>query len=407
VWIDVSNEIYAYYPTSDLPPSFDMTHVSKSGPIYEKKKSLLSPLTTFRFFAALAIVIFHAGKDERHAYLGTGVSFFFILSGFVLTYVHQRMDGSAAFVRFWVARWSRIWPLHFFTLIVVIIIQPFGHRPFKHFVSEFLLNISLLQCWVPVRRVAMSFNFVSWSLSVELFFYLVFPFLLPLVFKAPGRMLLSAVILYLLLAGSAPFCGIPEAAADGSVSYGAFLLWPILHLYEFVLGMAVCVWWLASGQKAKPVVKWSCLEILSFGGIFLAIPYVKTLSLFLVQGHTEYLMDRQLGDFFYAPLFAVLIYIFAFQAGVLSMFLSQAWLVYLGDISFSVYMIHCIVLSYFEKMPNSVAPQVKWVLFGLTVLLASGLLYAFLEKPARRVFIRLCDDCLKARREGGSRHSRQ
>ena len=363
------------------------------------RKAPVHTLTTFRFFASLAIVFVHALQSARYDYLASGVSFFFILSGFVLTYVHPRIDGGMEFARFWVARLARIWPLHIFTLVVVLIVQPFGRNPFKHFFSEFFLNLFLLQSWAPIRRVAMSFNFVSWSISVELFFYLVFPFLLPLVFRMPGKTFLGAVALYVLVACGGAVLGLPDIKNPGMPSYDAFLFCPVLHLYQFVLGMAVAVWWTGACQSPKAVILWSWIEAFVFGAILCLLPSLENLSLLLVQGHTEYSIDRQLTDLLSTPLFALLIYVFAFQAGILSRLFSNAWLVYLGDISFSTYMIHCIILEPFRSIPLSIPHVLRWSLFGLICFCASGLLYALLEKPSRKSLVGLADSFFKRVRE--------
>lgn len=347
------------------------------------KTSVLAPLTTFRFFAALAIVFVHILQNDQYSYLTSGVSLFFVLSGFVLTYVHPRLEGIAAYTRFWVARIGRIWPLHILTLIYVLIVQPFGRTPYKHFFSELLFNVLLLQCWVPVRRVAMSFNFVSWSLSVEFFFYLMFPFLLPYVFKAPGRMMLASVGLYFVVVIAAIFAGLPDSASVNTVTFPSFLFCPILHLYEFVLGMTVAVWWLSSREKTKEPVTWSSIEALVFISTLLFIPALHTMVRLLLGGNTRYAIDLQLENLLHAPLFALLIYVFAFQAGFCSRIFSHPWLVYLGDISFSTYMIHCILLVAFSRLDESLIPPMKWTLFGVSLLAASGLLHAFWEKPAR------------------------
>ena len=74
-----------------------------------KPTGQLSPLTSFRFFAAMAIVCFHS-IGGAHDYLRSGVTFFYVLSGFVLAYVHPSLSGSVEFLRFWVSRIARIWP---------------------------------------------------------------------------------------------------------------------------------------------------------------------------------------------------------------------------------------------------------------------------------------------------------
>jgi peptidoglycan/LPS O-acetylase OafA/YrhL len=129
--------------------------------------------------------------------------------------------------------------------------------------------------------------------------------------------------------------------------------------------------------------------------IILTIPQLGVLSKAIVAGNHGYLLDRQLAGLLTTPLFALLIYVFAFQAGILSRLFSQSWLVYLGDISFSTYMIHCIVLSQFEKMPISVPPLLKWSLFAITLFCASSLSYGLFEKRSRKLVVAKADSFLR------------
>ena len=347
------------------------------------KTSLLAPLTTFRFFAALAIVVFHVEQDKAPLYLASGVSFFFVLSGFVLTYVHPRLDEPGSFPRFWIARLSRIWPLHVFTFLLVLAFRPFGWLPNKHFVFEAFCNVFLLQCWIPVQRVCQSFNLVSWSLSVEMFFYAVFPLLLPWVFRHPARMFLAAIALNVMLATGVAFTNLPDTNSGQQPDYVAFLFWPPLHLYEFVLGMAAAVWWLKA-PRTSANSSWGWIEIVVLGGVLFLIPQLNALAQMLTLGHTGRMVDLQMANFLRALLFALVIYVFAFQAGLLSRLLSQAWLVYLGEISFSIYMIHCIIFEPYRQLKLNLPSVLIWSIYGAAVFTASALLYRFLEKPARK-----------------------
>lgn len=83
----------------------------------------LDALTGLRFFAALGIAILHARgamgiPAEFHELvfptLIQGVSFFFVLSGFILTYKYPSLEDAAARRRFLWSRFSRLWPAHMF-----------------------------------------------------------------------------------------------------------------------------------------------------------------------------------------------------------------------------------------------------------------------------------------------------
>ncbi len=90
-------------------------------------------LTSLRFFAAAKIVVFHSvnafrglGQGKIPFPLGQGVSFFFVLSGFILTYVYPSLSGSHRIRDFYVARIARIWPAHFVTFLLLLWLIPFG-----------------------------------------------------------------------------------------------------------------------------------------------------------------------------------------------------------------------------------------------------------------------------------------
>src|SRR5580693_9914155 len=153
----------------------------------------LPALTSLRFFAAFHVVIFHLlatqvvrGPDwfQKLSSVGyVGVSFFFVLSGFILVYTYAGRNLSLK--DFWRARFARIYPAYAFSLLftapffffaVLKLDIPFFAWPKVHLKLASGLVITLLQAWVP--PAALTWNSVAWSLSVEAFFYLLFPFLI-------------------------------------------------------------------------------------------------------------------------------------------------------------------------------------------------------------------------------------
>ena len=143
----------------------------------------LDTLTSLRFFAAAAIVIGHAHSSFGSAGLAIsfpldqGVSFFFVLSGFILAYTYPNLREVSSVRHFWIARFARIWPAHLATLLLVTIVAP-NMPPVEHRLSITLANILLLQSWLPFRDSILSYNGVAWSISTEFFFYLCFPVLI-------------------------------------------------------------------------------------------------------------------------------------------------------------------------------------------------------------------------------------
>ena len=206
----------------------------------------LDALTSLRFFAALAVVFYHSGAGfaansriaptivENILNNGwLGVPFFFILSGFILTYAHADMHFDLVQLRrFFVARFSRLYPVYILALLICI---PFvDHFSFATDWFQFFL----LQTWIP-NSGATDWNFVAWTLSVEMLFYVVFPFAFVFFRRLSNHALLCGLcvaigLLLLIWLNMTPRLGDGEVQAYGFVFR---LPRPFLRLPEFVYGM--------------------------------------------------------------------------------------------------------------------------------------------------------------------------
>jgi peptidoglycan/LPS O-acetylase OafA/YrhL len=138
----------------------------------------LDALTGLRFWFAFLVVAHHSlehwfgGGAHVVADFGyIGVDFFFVLSGFVLTWSARPGVGP---LRFWWNRVARIWPLHLTTLVLAVLV---GVGVATGGAGALAPNLLLVQAWWPQQHVYFGFNAVSWSLSCEVFFYLCFPLL--------------------------------------------------------------------------------------------------------------------------------------------------------------------------------------------------------------------------------------
>ena len=175
----------------------------------------LPALTSLRFLAAGMIFVFHLREYAPSAWavaIGPatyhGVSFFFVLSGFVLTHVYGGREVSVG--RFWLARFARIAPLHLATLLLLVAVIPLpyavGQRlAFGEATLALALKTAMLDAWVPIRAIQQSWNNVSWSISAEMAFYAAFPFLLAAMLRRPLAVLaaVAAVSLAVFLLGAA------------------------------------------------------------------------------------------------------------------------------------------------------------------------------------------------------------
>nr|WP_314266237.1 acyltransferase [uncultured Moellerella sp.] len=158
------------------------------------------PLTSIRFFAAIFVLFSHLSYFSatslsvfyvKEGFIG--VTLFFILSGFVLAYSYEDRfkKKKTTIFSFYSARIARIYPLHILTLILAL---PFFLINSPDFLS-LLSNVFLLQAFIPNDSYYFSLNAPSWSISVEMLFYLLFPLLIR--FKA--SFLISITIILILI----------------------------------------------------------------------------------------------------------------------------------------------------------------------------------------------------------------
>lgn len=157
---------------------------------------LIKPLTSLRFIFALMVFAFHLTSVQTISkplslvycnilYEGyIGVSFFFILSGFILAYNYQNLliTKKISKYAFWKARIARIYPMHIFTFILAIPLIIYADKEFFNngvfYIEHAIPNIFLIQNFIPDYSFNHAFNAPSWAISNEMFFYLMFPLII-------------------------------------------------------------------------------------------------------------------------------------------------------------------------------------------------------------------------------------
>ena len=214
----------------------------------QAKANKLDALTGLRAIAALAVFIQHYMgfmdcRVTNSPIGGVAVSFFFVLSGFILVYVYKDRLTSKAIRKFYFTRFARIWPLHAVCLLLIAMLLP-SHLPPTDFpwIRAFS-HWTLIQSWYPAVYWIGCYNGVSWSISAEAFFYLVFPWLLlgtPRQFWTKYAALFLATIGFLILIaltldGTSPMKDVAGSTLDPRKIAQFF---PPFRLLEFATGMA-------------------------------------------------------------------------------------------------------------------------------------------------------------------------
>ena len=342
------------------------------------------PLTSLRFIAAAMIDALHiSGKlgipDFKESFpYGSGVSFFYVLSGFILTYVYYRPDNKRwrklKFFEFIKKRIRRLYPLHIATLILMCVFVPFVLND----LSSLPFQLTLTQSWFGDKATALSYNGPAWSISTEMGFYILFPFFL-LLYKRIGTvfLLLSAatIIGILILNNFAP---------DLAWVWERVEVHPLSRLFEFVCGIWTAKFFLTRNDRKGFDLTFTILELMSilFVLIFgLMIAKISATSAYSAIDSNLYSFLKRSGLFLF---FAFLIWVFSYSRGHISKILSWRPFVFLGEISFAIYLVHQIVIFALINRPEMTlgAPPLV-VLAGVlgVTFSVSTLLYLGIEKP--------------------------
>ena len=353
----------------------------------------LPALTSLRFFAALAIVIHHCnGVFWPAADLGpldAGVSFFFVLSGFILTYVYfDPVSGRFALQRFYTARIARIWPLHLVCLLLTIF---FVNVPEPFDPAVLLANSLMLHAWIPFDRYFFSYNYASWSISTELFFYLMLPLLLYFAtWQRYALLLLSlATVLALAQVGAAEHLPVWDTSGDFLSSTGLLYTNPLARFAEFLVGVVCAVQWLkkatvqTSARWLGSLIECTAIALFALGfNFFMHGGATLADARWLPAAPTRALLSEWLSHVGLTPFAAIVIVVFARHRGYLSQLLSQRWLVFLGEISFALYLVHQIALRWLQQHGSHFTLS-DFGLFMLGIIVLATLLHVAIERPAR------------------------
>jgi peptidoglycan/LPS O-acetylase OafA/YrhL len=343
------------------------------------KPGQLHSLTGLRFFAALMVFGLHvAGRGNMDKSEGAfnllgagmvGVSFFFILSGFVLAWTARPGDGARQFYQ---RRFARIYPLYALCwlialgLLVVIRDHPLSWQDFA--------PLSLLQAWVPSDTIYFAVSAVFWSLSCEAFFYLMFPLIFRLLrnLGTPGRLIGMAIVVAVVVT----VAFVVHPVQEGSASYWFIYFFPPIRIFEFILGILLALQMKRS--SSFPVPLWaaaSLVVVVYFADSFLPGAF-KPVAVTLIP-------------------FALVIWAAA-RADLLGLWspFRNRILVTLGIWSYSFYLIHSqaltvwiTVLGQFGiKISTSSGPTLVAILLGALVvgIVAAAILHKLVEKPAEK-----------------------
>lgn len=304
-------------------------------------RDALPSLTSLRFFAAAFVVCYHlmryAGPVTTVSsiawYGRSGVTFFFVLSGFVLAWTYyDRMPPRRVF---WWRRFARIWPL----MVVATILSVVAYRAIGTPVSgeEVIGGVLLIHAWSLDPLIVRGGNGATWSLSDEAFFYVCFPFLLALLSRSTRSIRNAMITLLGALVGMAAVWVVVGVSVGGfSMRSSLVDSFPPTRLLQFVVGVAFGV---AFGRGWRPRIPLS-FAVLVFIAYHIGLTYWRT----AVPETSPW------GAYSASQLFSTPVYLLIVLAAAgrdldgRSGFLARPWLIRLGHWSFAWYLVHEIVI---------------------------------------------------------------
>lgn len=326
-------------------------------------------LTGLRFFLALWVIFSHLiGKghvyepvvlvmsEPLQAIIRAGyqaVPAFFVLSGFVLARTYAAADWSAANTSKYLAgRFARVYPVYLLSLLIVLpfIVQA-KDQPKGWLVA---MHLTLTQGWFAGHYTA-GWNTPAWSLSCEMFFYLLFPLAIALIRNRRWTGTIAAALLACVMTQILWMLGVSDQIK------------PIIHLADFVMGLAVArVFDLLTRRPVLPSGRW--LYRIGLAGSAAILAYAQFLPRWLS-------MNTLLR-----PMNAALLLGLGLGGGWIARVLSTRPIVYLGKASYAMYILHIPILWWAVSWP-SFAVRYLYVAF---VVVLSCVVYGLFEEPANR-----------------------
>lgn len=359
-------------------------------------------LSGLRIVAAVWVVLFHFRPLLEQAAPGfrtalaplldcgaQGVDLFFILSGFVLTYNYLDRMGQTWSLRstlhFLWLRLARVWPVYLVTMhlaaLWIIFTLNIGHVPSpaadQLTAINYIRQLLLVQLWSQPFFDGSSWDGPAWSISAEWLAYLLFGGLVLIVFRV-ARSTRARGLCLLAVAAAMP----PVLLLLATGQFYTPWSWLPRIVMQFTAGALLC----AAVVKLQPSER--VRRLAGYAAVLLAGAIVGSLYLLDAYPLAKIPDSNGLVDVLFVPLVLTL----AIGAGTLPGLLSIRPMVYLGRISFSLYMVHELVHTTWTWMVDQFELRLLADLNGKLTLLAiigvafagAVLLYHLVEEPARR-----------------------
>lgn len=348
----------------------------------------LKYLDSVRGIAATIVVIYHfvawgrEARTETHiiSLLFNGadaVAFFFVLSGFVLSYKTVVLKQNLDIGKFYVNRWFRLWPAYFFTVLINTLYHQRNGLDWTKAANIFIYNkVKFWEEALLIRGVSAVYYAPGWTLFVELVMSFFIPYMIVIVTK--DRKLMWWFTLFLFFLG-----------ASITAAFGMFVL-------HFAYGVLICAYYLliTSDDFKRSWVYRKRFFLLPLAIFLYSMRHLELL--FNFGWFYDEVIFKFLGYdvFFFTGIGSALLLVFIMASRKAQKILESPLLRFIGKISYGIYLMHWLIVTFIYVNWGwliTYFPPGKWAFLGLlaicmilTIVFATIVYYA-IERP----FIRL------------------
>ncbi len=342
----------------------------------------IPPLTSLRFLAAMWVFVFHLylwhgpiafGTLDKMIHSGpVGMTFFFVLSGFILALASEGTNPLTDFRGYAVRRFARIYPIYLFILVSGWLLNGFagddlGEKPLRSAAAHGIADLTLTNAWFPQLFHGGHGRDGTWSLSAEMFFYALFPLILYHARELSDRALTLGIRWAIGLTVFFSLLG-KYIQPDPVAGFAVFYSIPIFRLPEFVAGVFAGV--LAMRTTITPPtgrqLGWGFLGIVAYFAIFAkSLPFV---------AHGLFAIPFLLMAFTYFALTS--------EGRVVRIFAHPAF-VFLGEASFALYLVQLVTIPWFKANAMGLGLRPAIALCFVVTLALACLVHVAIERPMR------------------------
>lgn len=339
-------------------------------------------IQSLRTLAFLGIFVSHLEIGPFGSLGAWGVSVFIIMSGFLLVYNYYYRNGIESIPSFLWKKIKKLYPLHIMMLIAALVISVYAiivnceYEKGVFLIKSCILNVLLIQTWIPNSDYYFSCNAVSWYLSICVVFYIAFPSILKRVkaYREKREAVICIVIVLLLQIVFSLLAGVycNDIASEWFSKHWATYICPIYRLGDFIIGCNMGYLFLNRKDNRINSLYCSFFEIMTVALIvFSCIAFQEKIAVFGSENIKYTLL--------FIPSTVLIVWLFSIRKGIISRVLDNKVFRSMGIITPYAFLIHLMVIRYsnllFPKIIGDLYDGVLKIMICFIITMLASIIY--------------------------------